>query len=134
MNQFEIKQAVWNKTQGHCYYCGIKIDYPEPGAECTINYATDHFIPPPKKPNYNTYEESEIQNYVPSCRVCNSTKGNKTISEFRKTLQRGRFKDFYGVLFSQAQETFLEVELNVRLPYEEIVFWFERQRSGGPSS
>ena len=56
------KQTVWNKTDGHCYYCGDQLKPWE-------TFSIDHVIPKSKGGT------DELDNLVPSCRRCNSRKG-----------------------------------------------------------
>jgi len=56
------KQAVWNKTNGHCYYCRNPLKPWE-------TFSIDHVIPKAKGGT------DELDNLVPSCRRCNSRKG-----------------------------------------------------------
>jgi len=56
------KQAVWDKTDGTCYYCGRPLKPWE-------TFSIDHVIPKSKG------GDDSIENLVPSCRLCNSRKG-----------------------------------------------------------
>jgi hypothetical protein len=64
------RQAVLNKSNGHCFYCG-----------CDLTLETlhmEHFI---AKANDGV---DSLYNLVPSCESCNRLKGTLSIEEFRQ--------------------------------------------------
>jgi hypothetical protein len=109
-SQTKYKKQLWEKTGGVCFYCGNKIAL----SETTV----DHFFPESKGGMH------DIENLVPSCKSCNSSKGTKTIEEFRFLMAMKLFKKDQGISFTQSQIEYLESrELNVDVP--SYVFWFE---------
>lgn len=70
----ELRSAVWNKTDGVCWYCGTKCD-PFSSKSNPLMFSIDHFRPG---------GPDDIDNLVPSCRSCNSRKRNRTLNEFRR--------------------------------------------------
>ncbi|MBX5143357.1 HNH endonuclease [Rhizobium lentis] len=77
----QIRQAVWDKTRGHCYYCGLALTPDEVGTiEGRYNswMDTDHLVPKAKG------GLDALENMVPSCKACNSSKGHKTVEEYRQ--------------------------------------------------
>jgi hypothetical protein len=74
----EVRNKVWNKSDGHCYYCGVKII---PFGRDDNSYSVDHVIPRVRGGT------DDIENLVPCCRRCNSSKRDKGlfswISEIR---------------------------------------------------
>jgi hypothetical protein len=60
------KSIVWTKTGGKCFYCQRELNPFE-------DFTVDHVIPISKG------GQEVINNYVPSCRSCNSKKGNRNI-------------------------------------------------------
>ena len=61
-------ELVFNKTGGRCAYCGKVLS-----DDATI----DHIIPRSKGGGNN------LDNLLPSCRSCNTSKGVKSLEEFR---------------------------------------------------
>lgn len=61
-------ELVFNKTDGRCAYCGKVLS-----DDATI----DHIIPRSKGGGNN------LDNLLPSCRSCNTSKGVKSLEEFR---------------------------------------------------
>lgn len=74
------RQAVWDKSGGHCFYCGLKLT---PDTQGTIEgpyqswMDVDH-LTPKAQGGLNS-----IENMVPSCKACNSSKGHKKLEEYR---------------------------------------------------
>lgn len=77
----KIREAVYNKYDGHCAYCGKKIEYKE--------MQVDHLIPVQRE-RFKRYSEEEIEcfeNYVPACRRCNHYKRAHSLEVFRKMIE-----------------------------------------------
>lgn len=68
---------VYQKENGHCFYCGIKTKIPKTGKQCNITATKDHLIP--KKLNKRT---GKTGNLVLACHACNNKKGPHTSFEF----------------------------------------------------
>lgn len=74
----EIRQQVYDKYDGHCAYCGCKLEYKD--------MQVDH-IDSVYRAEYEGREvDDSIDNYMPACRQCNFYKGTATIEEFRRKL------------------------------------------------
>lgn len=74
---------VYNKYNGHCSYCGNEIEYK--------NMQVDHIVPI----GFNGIDN--IENYNPSCRLCNHYKRANSLNLYRlllKTLHE-RLRDIY---------------------------------------
>lgn len=72
----EQRLQVYNKYNGHCAYCGKEIEYSE--------MQVDHILPMYiYKGKLSKEELNSIENFNPSCRMCNFRKGTLSIEEFR---------------------------------------------------
>ena len=67
------RRDVYNKYDGHCAYCGRKIEFDD----MTI----DHIVPS-SKGGANT-----LENTIPSCQLCNNQKADRSIEEFRSFIE-----------------------------------------------
>ncbi len=66
---FSKKMAVLGKTGGRCAYCGVGLD--------GTGFAVDHIHPQALGGRH------EIDNLLPACPPCNTSKGMKTLEQFR---------------------------------------------------
>ena len=88
----KTREAVYNKYNGHCAYCGKKIEYKD--------MQLDHLIPVQRE-RFKRYSEEEIEcfeNYQPSCRRCNHAKRSYSLEGFREfveTIPKKLFRDNY---------------------------------------
>ena len=102
---------VWNKTKGKCWYCGIEFD---DSRDC--HFTIDHVVP------IFEAENNSIDNLVPCCKTCNSSKRIKSLEEFRLWYQKGR-----GMIFSFAQIMWL-AEKGITVPDPDpYLFYFEKE-------
>lgn len=115
---FSQLARIYNKTNGHCYYCGVELIIPEINSIKTPNaFCVDHFLP------VADGGTNRIDNLVPSCRQCNLSKGIKTIEEFRIA----KLKKIGGY-FSEEQKKFLS-DNKIKLPTNiQYVFYFEKKK------
>ena len=67
------RRDIYNKYDGHCAYCGKKIEYDD----MTIDHLTAQ-----SKGGTN-----ELDNTIPSCQLCNNQKADRTVEEFRSFLE-----------------------------------------------
>ena len=77
----KTREAVYNKYNGHCAYCGKEIAYKE--------MQVDHLIPVQRE-RFGRYTEEQIEcfeNYVPSCRSCNHYKSSHSVEVFRRYIE-----------------------------------------------
>jgi 5-methylcytosine-specific restriction endonuclease McrA len=117
------RQAVWNKTGGHCAYCGLALA-PDTQQSVTRLYGYQSFmevdhVHPRKLGGIDAFE-----NYVPSCTACNTSKGGKTLEEFRHYMaarEEGRPK------ITQEWRDWLTKHGFEFPPLPTKEFWFEAQ-------
>jgi hypothetical protein len=77
----KTREAVYNKYNGHCAYCGKEIEFK--------GWQLDHLIPVQRE-RFKKYSEEEIEcfeNYVPACRRCNHYKRAHSLEVFRKYIE-----------------------------------------------
>ena len=105
-----IRQAVYDKYNGRCAYCGREIAYKD--------MQVDHFV---AKRGWNESGSDDISNLMPSCRMCNHYKRANSLETFRYYIQEipRKLKENYiykvGVVYG-----------NVLERKKPIVFFFER--------
>lgn len=76
----KVREEVFQKYEGHCAYCGKKLEYKE--------MQVDHLIPYQRE-RFGKYSEEEIwcfENYMPSCRRCNHYKRAHNLETFRRLI------------------------------------------------
>ncbi len=106
------RNLVAQKCDWHCAYCGVELN--------NTSLVVDHVIP--KFDNGS----NDISNLLPSCRSCNSTKGIKTLEQFRF------YTEFRNAVpntnFSQSQMEFLKQKsvLSFLGNFEKHIFYFEK--------
>lgn len=107
-----VRQTVYAKYDGHCAYCGRKIEFKD--------MQVDHFKP------LGAYIEAnrgtdDIENLMPSCRTCNHYKRANSLETFRRYIQeiprklRRNYIYKVGVIYGNVIENEKPVE-----------FYFER--------
>jgi 5-methylcytosine-specific restriction endonuclease McrA len=77
----KVREAVYNKYDGHCAYCGKKLGAKE--------FQVDHLIPVQRE-RFGKYTKEEIEcfeNYVPACRRCNHYKRAHSLETFRRYIE-----------------------------------------------
>ena len=88
----KVREAVYQKYDGHCAYCGKKIESKE--------FQLDHLIPKQRE-QFKRYTEDQIEcfeNYMPACRRCNHYKRAHTLKSFREMIEeipKKLFRDNY---------------------------------------
>ena len=81
MNQ-EEKRKIYDKTGGHCAYCGNNLVFKNHGKNGTRgSWHIEHVIPKAKGGSNN------IRNLKPSCAGCNLEKATKTGSNYKKEFE-----------------------------------------------
>jgi hypothetical protein len=118
------RQAVWDKTQGRCWYCGIQTK--RQAHEAALDgFCIEHQIP------WSEGGTHHLTNLVPACRSCNARKGTKSLEAYRAWLARRTCPHF-----TEAHIAYLE-QLKIPLPldfpcYPQIRFWGEDHAPDAP--
>lgn len=77
----KVRLEVHAKYNGHCAYCGKKLEYKD--------MQVDHLIPYQRE-RFKKYTEEEIEcfeNYMPACRRCNHYKRAHSLETFRTYIE-----------------------------------------------
>lgn len=67
------KAYVWDRTDGHCWYCGLRLNP-------FTTFAVDHIMP------VSQGGTNALINLIPACRSCNSRKGAGPYDRLREHL------------------------------------------------
>lgn len=115
------RQAIWDKSNGHCWYCGCELG--EKG------WHADHFEPIVRNWWTDTCKHPERdneENKVPACASCNIIKGSVSIESFRgyiegfmTSLNRDSTQYKFAKRYGLIQET-----------EQPVKFWFEENGFG----
>lgn len=104
----KIREQIYQKYDGHCAYCGCKLEY----KDMQVDHVTSVFY-------YNG--TNDIDNLMPSCRMCNFYKSTFPLEDFRKNLE---------TLHNRLKKTFIyRLALKYNLIEEhqsKVVFYFEK--------
>lgn len=105
----KIRKQVYEKYNRHCAYCGCELKYKD--------MEVDHVIPVYGKDGGN-----DIDNLLPSCRMCNFYKSTFTLEDYRKNLES---------LHERLQKLFIyRMAMKYGLITEhknKVVFYFEKE-------
>lgn len=77
----KMREAVYNKYNGHCAYCGRELE--------PKGWQLDHIIPVQRE-RFGRYTEEQIEcfdNYVSACRTCNHYKRAHSLETFRRYIE-----------------------------------------------
>jgi hypothetical protein len=77
----KVREAVYNKYNGHCAYCGKELE--------PKGWQLDHLIPVQRE-RFGRYTEEQLEsfeNYMPACRRCNHYKRAHSLEVFRKYIE-----------------------------------------------
>ena len=114
----EIRQQVYDKYNGHCAYCGQKLEFNK--------MQVDHFIPVYWTDDKlkDRYEEDVevIENYMPACRRCNFYKSTKSLENFRYDLTNRLLNNLRKTFNYQLALQYGIIKENV----EPVKFYFEK--------
>jgi len=111
------RQAVWDKSNGICWYCGDKL---------VKGWHVDHFLPivrDEKGGGCMLPENDTFENLVPSCAPCNRYKTFYNIEYFRHLIQNAANASRKLTSGFRISERFGLIEVKD----EPVVFWFEKR-------
>ena len=109
-----VREKVYNKYAGKCAYCGCTLEYKD--------MQVDHIVSVWHSKLNGTKINDTIENYMPSCRMCNFYKGGGDIEGLRnriKTEMMHNLQSNFG--YKMAIKYGLVKETNT-----DIVFFFEK--------
>lgn len=110
------RKTIHSKTDGHCAYCGTRIELKE--------MCVDHMIPMNMYERYKAAGQDleNLSNLWPACRSCNHYKSTLTVEKFRAMLERGP-----EILARDSVAYRVAVRFGTVKPTpKKIVFYFER--------
>ena len=106
----KIREQVYQKCNGHCAYCGCELEY----KDMQVDHVTSV---------YGNDGSNDVENLMPSCRMCNFYKSTFSIEVFRKNLE---------TLYERLQKLFIyRLALKYGLITEhknKVVFYFEKEK------
>lgn len=110
-----LRENVYKKSNGHCWYCGDKLQK---------GWHTDHFLPIGRNPDktVNNPENDNFDNLVPACASCNIMKSDMDIESFRELISnfvKRLNRDI--TIYRHAKKFGLVKETD-----KKVIFWFER--------
>jgi 5-methylcytosine-specific restriction endonuclease McrA len=76
---------IWDKTNGHCHFCGIDLIFENYGKNKDIkgNWNVDHIFPKASG------GENKTVNYLPICGECNRLKWHRTGKQIKEIMRYG---------------------------------------------
>jgi len=79
------KLEIWEKTDGHCHFCGKKLVFKNYGKNKLVvgNWYIDHIFPK------SMGGKNETVNYLPICGECNRLKWHRTGKEIQELMKYG---------------------------------------------
>jgi len=105
----DLREMVYKKTDGKCIYCGVDFGTGQQ------QYCIDHIVA------LKNWGDNSIDNLIPCCKSCNSTKGPKTLEEFRFEMLKKS-----GRYFTKNQVEYLR-SIGIELPEAKYTFYFEEE-------
>lgn len=109
------RQIVYAKYNGHCAYCGCELEYKD--------MQVDHIesVYHAERKGENT--DDSIENYMPSCRMCNFYKGAGDIEYLRKRLTEELVRNMRKPFDYRMALKYGLIEEHIK----PIVFYFENE-------
>ena len=109
----EIRQAVYDKYNGHCAYCGAEIEHRK--------MQVDHFWPKCLAHRQACLDNNRLDNLMPSCAKCNNHKHGMYPETFRNEVSLQVKRLMKNTQFCRALRYG-----QVKITESPIVFYFER--------
>jgi 5-methylcytosine-specific restriction endonuclease McrA len=84
------RQAIYNKYQGHCAYCGQEIEYKAMQVDHKHPSHLKNWCKGPdkfKELHNVPHDINDIKNLMPTCRRCNHYKRGLLLEDYRKQLK-----------------------------------------------
>ncbi len=78
----KIRELVYKKCNGHCAYCGCKLEY----KDMQVDHIESVWVSCEWQKTKTLDEINDIGNLMPSCRMCNFYKSSSSLEKFRKNL------------------------------------------------
>ena len=113
----KVREAVYQKYNGHCAYCGREIAYKD--------MQVDHFYPL-RAWGIEDAGTDDISNLMPSCRMCNHYKRANSLETFRRYIKEIPRKLRQNYIYKVGS-----VYGNVEEHEKPIKFYFEQQEGAG---
>ena len=123
----EKTKRVWQKTNGHCWYCGVQVKPPVPGdgvVKVPADYLDKMFTMEHRKPRC-LGGKNHIDNLVPCCRKCNNLKGNFSEEYLRMKMifTKNKWPKFNNLQF----DFLLKKGINLH-ELDKFEFYFEKKK------
>jgi hypothetical protein len=122
MKMSKKRQAIYDKSNGHCWYCGC---------ELVKGWHADHFIPVRRNDKYSQErfgcpemenpEHDTEENKVPACASCNIMKSSLSVEHFRSCI--AQFVESLNLYTNQYK--FAKRYGLIQETSKPVVFWFE---------
>lgn len=110
----KVRQVVYEKYDGHCAYCGREITYKE--------MQVDHFRPQ-RAWNPEDSGTDDIDNLMPSCRMCNHYKRAHDLETFRRYIEEipRKLRANYIYKIGVAYGNVIEDEKKIEFYFEKVI-------------
>lgn len=117
----DIRLSILNRFDNKCSYCGCAL--------CLKNLSVDHLIPKRRGSNqekFNYNEVNDVNNFIPCCKSCNSSKGSMILEVWRKELELK-----INRLLEHSSTYRAAIKFNLVAPTNNpVIFYFEKFNNG----
>lgn len=122
----KTRLIVYQKYDGHCAYCGCKLEYKDMQVDHVEPVYTNDYKRLRGESYLSDKEINNVANFMPSCRQCNFYKGTWKLEDFRKNLT--------NMMLNKLHDTFnykLGVKYGIiKEDLTPVVFYFEKVEKG----